>query len=66
MKVWVNGAEHRLADGATVSDVLLLLELPQRGVAVALDGEVVPRAEHRRTVLGDGASVEVFTAVSGG
>ena len=58
--------EHQLADGATVSDVLRLSGMPQRGVAVALDGEVVPRAEHPRTVLGDGATIEVLTAVQGG
>jgi sulfur carrier protein len=66
MKARVNGVERELADGATVTDVLRLLEIPENGVAVALNGEVVPRAQHPRTVLGDGADLEVLTAVQGG
>ncbi|MET0135313.1 MAG: sulfur carrier protein ThiS [Kibdelosporangium sp.] len=66
MKARVNGVERELADGATVTDVLRLLDIPASGVAVALNGQVVPRAEHPRTVLADGADVEVLTAVQGG
>ena len=36
------------------------------GCAVAVDGVVVPRADHATTVLRDGAVVEVVTAVQGG
>jgi sulfur carrier protein len=35
-------------------------------VAVAVDGEVVPKARWAGTVLADGARVEVLTAVQGG
>jgi sulfur carrier protein len=42
------------------------LGLPSAGTAVAVDGSVVPRAEHAVTVLPDGAVVEVLTAVQGG
>jgi sulfur carrier protein len=66
MRARVNGVERELAPGATIADVLRLLEIPSSGVAVAVNGEVVPRAEHPRTVLADGADVEVLTAVQGG
>nr|WP_042190843.1 sulfur carrier protein ThiS [Kibdelosporangium sp. MJ126-NF4] len=66
MKARVNGVERELDDGATVADVLRLLEISQNGVAVAVDGEVVPRAKHPDTVVVDGADVEVLTAVQGG
>ncbi|MEV4311011.1 sulfur carrier protein ThiS [Actinocrispum sp. NPDC049592] len=66
MRARVNGVEHELAAGATVLDVLRLLEIPSNGVAVAVDGEVVPRAAHAGTVLADGADIEVLTAVQGG
>ncbi|MCC8247834.1 sulfur carrier protein ThiS [Saccharothrix luteola] len=66
MKAKVNGLERELADGSTVATVLALLDAPPRGVAVALDGEVVPRAAWGTTVLSDGAAVEVLTAVQGG
>ena len=53
-------------DGATVDELLERLDLPRRGVAVAVDAEVVPRGEWHSTVIEDGAYVEVVTAVQGG
>jgi thiazole synthase len=41
-------------------------EADARGVAVAIDGEVVPRAEWQRTPLAEGSSVEVLAAIQGG
>jgi sulfur carrier protein len=64
--VWINGERRELADGATVPDALGALGLPRAGVAVAVDGEVVPRARWDATALADGARVEVLTAVQGG
>ena len=47
MNVVVNGEPRELEPGATVQAVLAALELPggERGVAVAVDAEVVPRGE---------------------
>ena len=53
-------------DGATVDELLDRLELPRRGVAVAVDAEVVPRGEWGTHVIPEGAAVEVVTAVQGG
>jgi sulfur carrier protein len=64
--VEINGERRELADGATVPDALGALGLPRTGVAVAVDGEVVPRAQWAGTALADGARVEVLTAVQGG
>jgi sulfur carrier protein len=64
--VWINGEARELADGAHVLGALGVLGLPQTGVAVAVDGEVVPKALWADTALADGARVEVLTAVQGG
>ncbi|MET1075503.1 MAG: sulfur carrier protein ThiS [Umezawaea sp.] len=66
MKARVNGELRDLPDGTTVAAVLALLGAPGSGVAVAVDGEVVPRAEWHRTAVPDGGTVEVLTAVQGG
>ncbi|WNV81961.1 sulfur carrier protein ThiS [Umezawaea sp. Da 62-37] len=66
MKARVNGELRDLPDGTTVAAVLALLGAPDSGVAVAVDGEVVPRAEWQRTTVPDGGTVEVLTAVQGG
>lgn len=66
MLIQVNGTEREVPDGATVTQLLAALDVPARGVAVAVDGTVVARADHDRTVVPDGAEVEVLTAVQGG
>ncbi|MBV9946914.1 MAG: sulfur carrier protein ThiS, partial [Myxococcales bacterium] len=66
--VTINGEARELPSGATVASVVDLMEnVPEgRGVAVAVAGEVVPRAQWPRTELYPGATVEVVTAVQGG
>ena len=66
MNVIVNGEPTELASGATVEAVLASLELPDRGVAVAVDAEVVPRGEWPAHELSEGARVEVVRAIQGG
>jgi sulfur carrier protein len=64
----LNGERRELPDGATLADAVDASGAPadRRGVAVALDGEVVPRGEWERTRLHAGAAVEVLQAVQGG
>jgi sulfur carrier protein len=66
MNVLVNGRPTELASGATVQSVLAALDVPDRGVAVAVDAEVVPRGEWPEHELSEGARVEVLRAIQGG
>ena len=68
MNVVVNGEPRELDAGATVQAVLAALELPggERGVAVAVDAEVVPRGQWPARELSEGARVEVLRAIQGG
>ena len=66
MKLRVNGDERDLDAGSTLAELLRTLNLPETGIAVAIDGAVVPRSTHRDRVLADGESVEVIRAVGGG
>jgi sulfur carrier protein len=68
MRVTVNGSPEALDAGATVANVVQSMGVPGggRGVAVAVDGEVVPRGEWASSVLRDGARLEVVVAVQGG
>lgn len=68
MDVLVNGEERSLAPGTTVADLVASLGAPAdgRGVAVAIDTEVVPRSSWGATELTAGARVEVLIAVQGG
>jgi sulfur carrier protein len=68
VNITVNGEPRRLPAGATVASVVeLLSDSPgARGVAVALDGEVVIRSRWTETELREGALVEVVAAIGGG
>ena len=68
MRVLVNGETTELRDGATVQVAVEALELPAsgRGVAVAVDAEVVPRGQWEAHELQDGARVEILRAIQGG
>jgi sulfur carrier protein len=64
----VNGQQSDVRAGEPVVAVLAQLQLPAdaRGVAVAVDGEVVPRAQWPSFALSEHARVEVLTAMQGG
>jgi thiazole synthase len=68
MRIELNGAPRELPDVASLADAVRESGAGEgaRGVAVALDGEVVPRAEWERTRLREGQSVEVLAAIQGG
>jgi sulfur carrier protein len=68
MKIELNGTPVELADGATIAEAVAAAGAngDRRGVAVALEGEVVPRGEWEETPLRDGQAVEVVRAIQGG
>ncbi|WP_010540863.1 sulfur carrier protein ThiS [Dietzia alimentaria] len=66
MIVRVNGEDRTLEDGATVRALVTELDLPEEGVAIAVDGMVVPSSGWDAAPLGSGAEVDVLTAVQGG
>ncbi len=70
MRIELNGKDVELPGGANLGDAAREAGAPPeespRGVAVALDGEVVPRAEWASTALAEGSKVEVLAAIQGG
>jgi thiazole synthase len=68
MRIELNGEARELPADATLADAVREsgAEQDARGVAVALDGEVIPRGEWDTTPLRDGQVVEVLAAIQGG
>jgi len=64
----LNGVAAELPDGASVAQAVAATgaEAQRRGVAVAVEGEVVPRGEWEATNLREGQAVEVVRAIQGG
>jgi sulfur carrier protein len=66
VKVIVNGDSRDVPDGATVASVVAEVTPAAAGVAVALNDEVVRRADWAATAVREADRIEVLTAVQGG
>ncbi|MCH8025614.1 MAG: glycine oxidase ThiO [Chloroflexi bacterium] len=62
----VNGKPRELERETSLPQLLRLLDVDVRLVAVAVNGEVVPRRQHEGVVLRDGDEVEIVRMVGGG
>ncbi len=65
-RVSVNGEPREVPTGTSVGQLVATVTDLASGVAVAVNGEVVPRRAWAGTLLRDGDRVEVITAVQGG
>ncbi|HET9173636.1 MAG TPA: sulfur carrier protein ThiS [Actinospica sp.] len=66
MNVTVNGEGREVPANQTLAELIARHTDAHSGVAVAVDGEVVPRAAWPGHALGEGAAIEILTAVQGG
>jgi sulfur carrier protein len=66
MRISVNGAEREAEEGSSVAGVVALVTRQPAGVAVALNDQVVPRADWKTTIVREADRIEVLTAVQGG
>ncbi|WP_018217033.1 sulfur carrier protein ThiS [Salinispora vitiensis] len=66
MELMVNGLGRSLPTGSTLADLVRAVTEQERGLAVAVNGEVVPRGGWPATLLCEGDRVEVLSAAQGG
>jgi sulfur carrier protein len=69
MRLVVNGTEREVSDGLTVAELVQQLDASRadgRGLAVAVDAQVVPHSDWEGARLADGQRVEVVGAIQGG
>jgi sulfur carrier protein len=78
MKIRLNGLEHAVPDGASVSTLVSQVtgralapngqsaDGRKLGIAVARNAGVVPRSQWHGTALAEGDDIELVTAVQGG
>jgi sulfur carrier protein len=66
MQIEVNGKQRVVSDGLTASELVELLDLGGRRIAVELNGEILPRSKHLDHNLSDGDRIEIVHAVGGG
>jgi sulfur carrier protein len=66
MQITYNGRPREIEAGTTLGTLVDREVADRRGVAVAVDGEVVRRTQWDDLALTDGARIEVVGAVQGG
>ena len=64
--VTVNGKQREFEAEVDLAGLLQTLEIDPRTVAVARNGEVVPRGQHADVTVREGDSVEIVRMVGGG
>ena len=63
--VKVNGEPKDIA-GKTIAEYLATTNYDVKRIAVARNGDIVPKAQYGETVLQDGDSIEIVSFVGGG
>ena len=66
MKLLLNGEERDIAGIASIADLVSVLGLDARKVAVERNLEIVPRSTYADTALVDGDRIEIVTFIGGG
>ncbi len=66
MRIVFNGETRDIDDGATIAQLLAMMNLIPKHVAVEVNRDVVPRTQHSAHHLQAGDEVEVVTLVGGG
>lgn len=66
MQIIVNNKAMEMAEGSTLSALAETLRLPEKGVAVAVNNQMIPREEWSATSLQEGVQVVVIKAACGG
>jgi sulfur carrier protein len=66
MRIEINGRARELDGPRTVGEIVDGEVADRRGVAVAVDGEVLPRTAWDDSLVTDGTRLEIVGAVQGG
>ena len=66
MKLVVNGDARDVAEGIVLATLVADVAPSPKGVAVAVNGDIVPRSSWEQTMLVDDDRVEILSAAQGG
>ncbi len=66
MQIELNGKPHALADGQNLAQLVAALDLTGKGIAVAVNRQVVPSRQWPQRLLAEADRVDVVRAIGGG
>ena len=62
----INSETRQFPAPLTLAELIVVLELTGRRIAIERNGDIVPRSQHADTQLVDGDQLEIVVAVGGG
>ena len=66
MNITLNGAVREVPDALSASELLAVLGLADRRLALEINREIVPRSRFENHVISPGDTVEIVHAIGGG
>jgi len=66
MQVLLNGVDTDISEGTTVAELLAQLQIGRERVAVEVNRDIVPKADHDSHLLSAGDRIEIVHFVGGG
>lgn len=66
MNITINEVKTEVGDGLNLTEVLKLKNISPAGIALALNGSVIPRGQYDSTQLKDGDALLIIKAFYGG
>ncbi|MBC3861335.1 sulfur carrier protein ThiS [Undibacterium jejuense] len=66
MDIELNGSPYLLTEGNTVNDLIAILDLSQKNIAVAVNRQIIPRHEWISQSLRINDKVDIVRAIGGG
>ncbi len=66
MNIKINNEPAIVAEGTKLASIAMMLQLPDKGVAVAVNNAMVPRAEWAARTLAEGDDIVILKAFCGG
>ena len=66
MQIIINGQSQDLPKGATAADVIELLGLRGKRLAMEINEQILPRSQYPDHTLREGDNVEIVHAIGGG
>ncbi|MFZ6863331.1 sulfur carrier protein ThiS [Undibacterium sp. Ji67W] len=66
MDIELNGSPYLLTEGNTVNDLIAILDLSQKNIAVAVNRQIIPRHEWISRSLRFNDKVDIVRAIGGG
>ncbi|KAA3626989.1 MAG: sulfur carrier protein ThiS [Proteobacteria bacterium] len=66
MKITLNGEPREVADQSTAQQLIELLGLADKRLAMEINREIVPRSSYATHALQEGDTIEIVRAIGGG